>query len=178
MDKPNIKAIATACKTKIFADKKLFIIILVGVLGMLILLFSELGESEAHVQPIVEKDIEMQMTEELTDILEKISGAGRVKVMLTFESSQESVFASDTDENVDSEIDGGEERKTKSEHIIIKSDNGEEGLKVKDIYPKIRGVAVVCDGGSNSVVKGQIISMISALFNINSTKISVAAMAD
>ena len=46
---------------------------------------------------------------------------------------------------------------------------------IKEIYPEIRGIAVVCDGGNNPVIKEQLVSILSALFGINTNRISVAA---
>lgn len=176
MDRFDIKAMFSALKEKIPKNKRVIIIVAVCIAAMAAIMLSEFCEPKTEPK-FQSEDIEAQTKNQLVKILENINGAGRVEVMLTFESSQEKIYAYDTDENIDSEKEKGEERKTKSEHIIIKNENGEDGLKVKDIYPQIRGVAVVCDGGDDPIIKGQIISMISALFNINSTKISVAKMA-
>ncbi len=177
MNRPKINEALLQLKDKIFQNKKLLLIVSAGILGMLLIMFSSYGSDEPAKVPEKNEDIEVQMTNELTKLLQKVDGAGRVEVMLTFESSQEKIYAYDTDEDVESENNKSEERKTKSEHIIIKNESGEDGLKVKDIYPQIRGVAVICDGGADPAIKGQIIAMVSALFNINSTKISVAKMA-
>ena len=63
------------------------------------------------------------------------------------------------------------------EYKIIDGNNNEEGLPLKVILPEIKGIAIVCTGGENPVVKEQIISSLSALFNISSNRISVAVMA-
>jgi stage III sporulation protein AG len=41
------------------------------------------------------------------------------------------------------------------------------------ITPKVRGVAVICDGGADAVVKQKIIEVVSRVLGINSTRISV-----
>ena len=97
--------------------------------------------------------------------------------MITFDASDENVYAKDTDEEFENNESSPIEQRMKSEYIIIKGSDGEEGLKIKNVYPTVRGVAVVCDGANDPNVKGQIVSVVSALFDINSTRISVAEMA-
>ena len=65
-----------------------------------------------------------------------------------------------------------------NKYVIIDNDKGEGGMQLKIISPKIRGVAVLCKGGDNPIVKEQIITAISALFDISTNKISVATMAN
>lgn len=118
-----------------------------------------------------------QLNDQLAALIGKINGAGRVKVMITFDASDENVYAKDTDEEFENNESSPIEQRMKSEYIIIKGSDGEEGLKIKNVYPTVRGVAVVCDGANDPNVKGQIVSVVSALFDINSTRISVAEMA-
>lgn len=169
-----------AFKEKAVKDKKALLTVLIGILGMVLILVSSFTESapeRAQAQEIA-GETEEQLKKELEGLLSSVGGAGRVKVMLTFESSEEKIYASDTDESNENRSGSENQHKIKSEHIIIKAESGEQGLLIKDVYPRVRGVAVVCDGAANAHIKGQIISIVSALFDINSTKISVAEMAD
>lgn len=93
--------------------------------------------------------------------------------MITYESYEETVYAYDKNENTDAQG----EREFRSEYIVLDSGDKEDGMKVKVLLPEVRGVAVVCQGGGNPIIKEQIITAISALFNISSNKISVAVMA-
>lgn len=158
--------------SKIKKDKKAILILCIGIFGMLLILFSGSDESTAKNEVKETYNIDRELTEEkLENLLSKIEGAGKVKVMITYEASEENIYAVDTDEKSDSK-----ERSLKSEHIIIEETNGETGMKVKTVYPKIKGVAVVCDGASNAVIKEQITSVISALFDISTNSISVVNM--
>ena len=118
-----------------------------------------------------------KLNEQLTELISKINGAGRVKVMITYDTSDENVYAKDMDEEFENKENAPVEQRIKSEYIIINGSDGEAGLKIKNVYPTVRGVAVVCDGANDPNVKGQIVSVVSALFDINSTRISVAEMA-
>ncbi len=163
--------------TKLKKDKKSMFIMVLGLVGIMLILFSELGdESKAETKGGTQEMqviCETQLTESLEKLIENIDGAGKTKVMLTFESYSESAYAADTQES--SGNDG--EKDFSKEYIIIDGADGEQGLLLKITAPEVRGVAVVCQGGSNPVIKEQIISTVSALFDISSNKISVATMA-
>ena len=138
---------------KIKEDKRVLIIIAVGVLGMALIFLSELKPASKGIE-----------------------GAGRAEVMLTFDSSKEEVFAKDTDEDVEKR-EKETAQKTKNKYIIVENDKGENGLITKSVYPRVCGVAIVCDGADDSVIKQRIVETVSALFDINSTNISVVRKA-
>lgn len=161
---------------KLKKDKKTAAILLLGVIGIILILLSGLGGNEAAAQTI-EDDIlimnEAELSQSLEKLIESIDGAGKTRVMLTFKSYGETVYAENSEENITS--DG--ERDLSNEYIIIDGDKGEDGLRLKITAPEIKGVAVICQGGKNPVIKEQIVSVVSALFDISSNKISVASMA-
>ncbi len=162
---------------KLKKDKKTLIILMIGFIGMLLVATSETVERKkvSEVSESIERNVftEIELAAETEKLIETIKGAGKTKVMITYKSYEETVYAYDRDENTDT--DG--KRDFKSEYIILDSGDKEEGMKIKTILPEINGVAVVCEGGENPVIKEQIISALSALFDISSNKISVAVMA-
>lgn len=156
---------------RIKKDKKALLIISVALLGMMLILFSGEDSKEfkdSQLSEVVYSSEEYE--EKLSKLVSEIDGVGRVSVMITFESGEENVFASD-----DEEFIREEEKKTKKDYIIIDTEKGETGLKIKSVYPKIKGVAVVCEGASDPVVREQIVSVITALFDISSKNISVVS---
>lgn len=161
--------------TKLKSDKKSLIIIVVGLVGVLMIMLSG-GDDGKNTQPQVNDNTiltETQLADEVENFIENIEGAGKTKVILSFEAYEETVYA----ENVDERYSHDEEKDINSEYVIIDNGAGEDGLKLKVISPKIRGVAVICQGGDQPIVKEQIVSALSALFNISTNKISVALMA-
>lgn len=151
-------------------DKKALLIIICAVIGMVMILLSGgTGDSKKSAADNKAKSESAVVNEEkLQKLLSEIEGAGKVKVMITYEESEEEVFAFDKDEKLQSG-----EQNFKSDYIIIKNDEGETGLKLKTVYPEVRGVAVVCSGADNPVTKERIISVVSALFDISTKNISV-----
>ena len=156
---------------KIKKDKKAVLIIAFALAGMLLILFSDSGKSD--YQPV--KNDNRTATAEvyenkLQNLISKIEGVGKVSVMITYESGEESVFAGNKEESY-----RNGEQKIKNEYIIVDGDNGETGLKVKSVYPKIKGVAVVCTGASDPIARERIITVVSALFDISTKNISVVS---
>ncbi len=163
--------------TKLKSDKKTMTVLIIAVAGMLLIMLSETGEKDNKDKATDNSSqyimSENELCEELETLIENINGAGKTKVMITFEASAETVYAADVQEKTTK--DG--EKDTNREYIIIDSSGGETGMKLKIISPQVKGVAVVCRGAKNPVIKEQIISAVSALFDISSNKISVAEMA-
>ena len=89
---------------KLPKQKLLKIIIIVGVVAVLGIFLSEsFGTSGSHksdtqtTQDIDLQDYEKQVEARLTDILGAIDGIGACRVMVTVDSSQESVYSSENE---------------------------------------------------------------------------------
>ena len=81
------------------ADKKITLIVCIGLLGMLLLLASEFihlpkkQEAETPSENIqTEYSYAEDLEKRLTNIVSSISGAGKTKVMVTLENGVESVY--------------------------------------------------------------------------------------
>ena len=164
---------------KIKSDKKAIVIIAIGALVMFSVLIIDFPDkSNEKIETAYTEDYEHELEDKLCKLISNIDKAGKVKVMLTFESTKESVYAYDRDESIENKSGENSGKKIKNEYIIVKRDGDEGGLQIKDVYPKVKGAAIVCEGADDPIIKGQIISVVSALFDIKSTNISVAKMAD
>ena len=159
----------SALTEKIIKDKKALLIVALAIAGMLLILFSdESKETKEVTGSEITNEFSESYEDELEKLISKIEGAGKVSVMITYKSGYENVFANDKEESF-----RNGEQKMKSDYIIVDGVNGETGLKIKSIYPEIKGVAVVCGGASDPVIKERIISVVSALFDISTKNISV-----
>jgi stage III sporulation protein AG len=117
-----------------------------------------------------------KMEEKLKELLEAIDGAGEVEVMITLESCYENVYLKD--KNLKTESGNGDFKEESDETYIMAktSSNTQEGVIIKVYEPVVKGVAVVATGGESEKVKMAIIETVSAVFNIDSTNISVEKM--
>lgn len=176
------------------ADKKLAIIVFVGIAGILLLLASELVElpqkQEEEPKPApktasTEYSYAEDIEKRLTNLISSISGAGKAKVMVTLENGVESVYAADEkqeQERSSEEKSGGvevnEKNGSESEYIILQSNGSrDEGMVIKVIQPKIRGVAVVCEGADSAYVQQRITQTVTAVLDIGASRVSISRMA-
>ena len=158
---------------KIKRDKRIAIIVCIGLVGIILLTLSELmpqksdakqnekSENVTDIRDSYEENIEKR----LTSIVSSIDGAGRTEVMVTLASGDENVYAVK-----EKSSDGSKER----EYIVIDSDKNESGLLLKVIEPEIRGVAIVCEGADSAKIRQEIISSVSAILGISTNRISIA----
>ncbi len=172
MNKDELKQMLSKLKN----DKKTMFIIAIGIIGMLMIMLSESSDTDDNVSKVNDSPImlsERELASDVEKFIENIDGAGKTKVILTFESYEEKVYAVDKDENFNP--DGKSDYN--GEYVIVDAGDSEQGLQLKILSPKIRGVAVLCIGGDKPVIREQIIMALSALFDISTNKISVAPMA-
>lgn len=106
------------------------------------------------------------LEERITALCTSISGVQEATVLLTLESGSEYVYAQNT---TTAGSDTGA-----WDYVIIQQGEGEEAVMVTEIYPRVRGVAVVCTGGDSAAVRQTITELLSASLGISSNRIRVA----
>ncbi len=183
----DIKQTFEKLKSAFISDKKLAVLCAVGVLGVLLLVISEFRPSDgkkaekkesvtvAQNQETYAEDIEKRLTE----IVSSIDGAGKTRVMVTLDSGAEQVYAKN--EKIKSDTSGGtaiekENFSNEKEYVLIETDGNEGGMIIKLIQPKIRGVAVVCEGGGSDAVRQEITQAITAVLDISASRVYITKM--
>lgn len=123
--------------------------------------------------------------EKLENILSKISGVGKVRVMITYRVSSsitpvydETSKISNTIENDDS---GGTRTITQTENdkqIVYKenSDGSKEPITKNTESPKMEGAIIVAEGAENAEIKTNIIEAVEAATGLATHKIQVFKM--
>ena len=113
---------------------------------------------------------ELEKTEAaMEEILAKISGVGRVDVMLTLQSGSELVLAEEGTLRYSGDSRTPDSYERSNQPI---TDSG--GVVVtQERYPQYRGALVVCDGGGSDSVRLQIINAVSALTGLGTDRIAV-----
>ena len=157
-------------KIKSLKHKERYIVI-ACVLGVALILLSELVPSSSTKNADDSMDYQeyiVSLEEKTQDIISSIDGVGKCKVMITLCETDESFYASNIEENTDS----GHISK-KNEYVFYEDNNNDSPVLIKQTFPKVMGVAVVCQGGDNAFVKERVISAVSSLFGICSAKICV-----
>ncbi|MEG0545889.1 MAG: hypothetical protein RR552_01750 [Oscillospiraceae bacterium] len=164
------------------SQKRLFIIVILGVIAITLIVLSEIFPKE-NAKTINEEKISTKVSEStydekiqktLKEIIENIDGAGKTKVMVTLQSSSENYYAKN---NKSENKKNGETSENKSEESFVIDKSSElKGIIIKTDEPKVRGVVVVCEGGENPKVKSNVTIAVSAALGLGTNNICVLKM--
>lgn len=165
-------------------EKKHLAVVFLFAAGIILLVISGFYESDtksAEAEQTTAFEVSangyvVELENRITSIISSIDGAGATQVMITLENSGEDVYLHNYDYGEDVDGAGAGNREMKDEYVIIDSGDGENGIVVRKTEPKIRGVAVVCEGGGNEAVRAQIVATVTALLDISSARVSVVKM--
>ena len=154
---------------KLKKDKKLLLTVAAGILGIVFIVISEFIPKSSYKKA---ETGEQTLEKRLESIISSVDGAGRVQVMVTLDTSEQTQYAKDEKENSKS----GDKTSEKSyeKKFVLTDDDG--GVVLKTTEPEVRGVIVVCDGGDNAAVKNGITSAVRAALSVDSNKITVLKM--
>ena len=168
------------------------ILVLAGILILIITLPTDTKEkkqAEEAKENISKENNTMEASKneierKLEDILEKIDGAGDVKVMITYQDSGTQVVEKDknTSENSLEESDStGGVRSTKEQQlqestVYEEADAGNTPFVSKELLPKVEGILIVASGGDNQKVKQNISEAVLALFQVEAHRIKIVKM--
>lgn len=109
--------------------------------------------------------------------LSKIDGAGRVEVVLSLESSERNIYASDINQSSQNSGTDSASRDYESRISIVSDGSyGESPVLIRTDYPEFRGALVLCDGADNNTVRLQLTQAVSALCGLSSDRISIIKM--
>ena len=139
---------------KLFEKEKFKkLIIILGIAAMALIFLSSITDLGFTRQDNDSSDFSAEryceeLQSQLQSILSSMEGVGRVNILLTIENSTEVVYQERTEN------------------------------QTKQIEPKIRGVVVVCDGGSDPVVVQRVISALQSALDISASKICVTQLSD
>lgn len=133
------------------SDKTRTVLIVVGLLAVFIIFITSFTGGNEDKKPKTALDSDAQkycenLSVNLVDMIENIEGAGKSKVLLTLENSYEYVYLDD-----------------------------DETLS-KIIEPKIRGVAVLCEGGDDPAVKEKVSLILTTVLKLSISDISVSKL--
>ena len=140
--------------SEIFKKKSAVITAVCLVLGVLLILFPSKTDKDTNNKktPSAEASAESyteKLEKRILELCSAVKGAGNVRVLVTLESGSEYVYA----DNIDEEK---------------RADGSSAGAKV-------RGVAVVCDGGASADICEKITSLLSASLGISANRVKVTS---
>jgi stage III sporulation protein AG len=142
---------------------------LILAIGILLMLLPDKKDT-AETTPIPAAETSLQ--KQLEEILSQIRGVGRVRVLLTIEAGEQTLYIRDEDRSETSE-----NHQTRSEAVIITdSDRAQKGLISQVLSPSYLGAVIVCQGGDQPGVKLAVVEAVSDATGLTADKISVLKM--
>lgn len=153
------------------------IVILAGVLLMVVTLPQSSKETEQTAEETTQQfDLEA-FEQQICSSLSAIDGVGRIEVMLSLETGEESVYASDVTQSSQSSGENASSENYQSTMSILSDGSyGERPVLVTSNYPTFRGAVIICDGADDSRVQLELTEAMSSLCGISSDRVSVLKM--
>ncbi len=136
---------------------------------------------QTQQKKIQEKDAYITALEnKLEQTIEGMEGAGKVDVMITLKDTGEKILDKNQPYESEEETNTEENKESKKnriqnnqETVLVETEGNTEPIIVRELYPDIEGVVVVCEGGDNSALTVKIKEAVQALFSIDAHKIVV-----
>lgn len=148
-------------------------ILLIFAVGIVLMLFptdskkTEQQSVQVQEQP---KSETLRLEEQLSALLSQLAGAGKVQVLLTEATGQQTVYQENRDTSQQSET-------TKTSTVIVSgSTRGQEGLVCQVNPPTYLGAVVLCQGADLPSVRLSITEAVSNATGLGYHKISVLKM--
>ena len=115
------------------------------------------------------------LEERLEDILSQMSGAGRVKVMLTAKGSSRSLYAYNEDKSM-SRSDGSQTSDIRSSLVCTGGSGSQQPVAVGTDGPEYRGALIVCDGADDPRIRLEMTQAVTSLTGIGADSIVISKM--
>lgn len=156
--------------------KYFLLVILVGVL-LLTSGMQPASNTQEQVAEQADHGFDLQAFQQsVADSLSQIDGAGRVTVLLSLETGEESVYAADVSKSSQTTDNNSNESYESTTSILSDGSYGEAPILIKSKYPTFRGAVILCEGADDDAVRLQIVHAVSALCGISSDCISVSKL--
>ena len=171
-------------------DKKIKWIVLIGMIGILLILLSEiLPQSTKTPQDAVSVSIDnetfcRQTEEKIYNLVSSIQGVGEAQVWVTLESGAEYVYLQEEIRNTDTTKDYNSEGvktlrdkdNSEQKYILVNKNGEEQPLLQKQLEPTVQGVVIVCEGAGSAQVNEQVVNAVTCALGISSNRVYVAQL--
>lgn len=181
MTENSFKEKAKAFYAKVRGIKHIEIILALAVAAVILVVYLAVsaasgGEQSNQTAETVGGSLITETERKLKTILGEIDGAGSVSVMITYESSVETVYAmtTNTTENSSTSGSGGSNMSTVTKTPVVVTNNGKsELIVVKEVMPKILGVVVVAEGATDIKTRLALLSATATALNVDADIIEI-----
>lgn len=161
--------VETAFFPKLLAKYKHVLLILLVGIGLMLLPSGGKSTSQNAATAVPEPIAKTQtLQEQLSDLLSRMEGAGRVEVLLTLATGEETLY----------QTDGDRTSETERFDTVLVSDSGhnETGLIRQVNPPTYLGAVVLCQGADSSALRLAITQAVANATGLGYHKITVLKM--
>lgn len=153
--------------------KKYRYVVLILVIGLILMAIpGKTVSSQQNKEPIEAAEAAKSVSEELSEILSQISGAGKVRVMLTVASGAKTIYQTNDDHSTASDT-----ASTKVTTVTVTdADRNETGLVTQVIPEKYLGAIIICQGADSSSVRLAIVEAVADVTGLGTDRICVLKM--
>jgi len=161
------------CKSTVVESIKKFRYVIVVVLaGIFLMALPEKQKLPTSQPPPETTQAQPDLQESLAGILSKISGAGKVEVLLTQSAGAQTIYQTDEDKTV-ADATSDIRRKT----VLVTGSGREETGLVRQVNPPAyQGAVVVCQGADSAGVRLSIVEAVMSVTGLSSDRITVLKM--
>ena len=139
-------------------DRKKLTVILMAAAGIALILLGNLGGKKETTEYTDVRFYTEYLEERVRKLCISVEGIEEAAVFLTLDCSSEYVYSETGASDV----------------LILTGSGGEEAVLLQEIYPRVRGVAVVCTGGDLPRIRETVTELLSAALDLPSHRIKVA----
>ena len=158
-----LKSITSRAVTFLKKYKYAVIVLVIGIILMTLPDFSASNKAREQEQTETIR-INRDLEEELSQMLSKVEGAGRVEVVLTVAQGEEKIYQMNV-------------KQDHTETVILTDCNrNENGLVARTDPEKYLGAVVICQGANSASVQYAIIEAVSKITGLKSNQICVLKM--
>ena len=147
--------------------------LIILLVGLVLLWLPGKNTDTAQTQPITPQPTQMASKQDaLAEILQSIQGAGRVKVLLSTASGEETIYQTDSDITT-----ATDNQTTRIDTVIVTDSQRNENGLIRQINPPVYlGAVVVCDGADNATVRLAITQAVAKITGLGADAICVLKM--
>lgn len=164
----------TICAKSLDYIKKYRYVLLMLIIGLLLMALPGSKNSKSDSVKSTDPEIQMQVSvnEQLSNILSKLDGAGKVEVLLTIAHGEETIFQTDdkvteTDQSNTTQIDTV---------TVTDAERNQAGLIRQINPPTYLGAVILCQGADSAAVRLLIVDAVSKVTGLGADQISVLKM--
>ena len=171
-------------------DKKVKIIMLLGILGILLIFLSQVFSSPKPKEnqtveageTVTTAEYRKMLEQDLAAFISQIEGAGETKVMVTLKGTGETVYLKEQKTDVNQQGETGaesfsEHRSVSESYVVTDGKDGRNTVVKSQLEPEIKGVVVVCAGGDSPVVQSRILDAVTTALDLSSVRVYISKLA-